>query len=551
MVSKKLLSNNNGATLIYILAAFMIISFIGVTMIKQSHHEMKSSSDFSSMTTAEDAARSGLEATKTFFEKHTNPNGTDANNVSGPVVILNAYVQDASHNPRWILGNATTTIAINEHLSYKTELINFAYDVVNHTNDFKITVKSYGYGKDGSSKTIISVIDLTGIEWGSSSSVKPMNALDLGQGAGEIVAPLTIGTLADGGDIYVRNPQSYFVGAGSPKHSFYGLFRTVEPDNVADEMEIKNAIFYNKAYFRVRIKNDGDANEYRDNVGFEKGIADNDMSTLKSGAKIFTNGSIEAASGGITVESGAEVIRWTNATPCQLKGTGSGNVITESDSIENMQTRMGITKDDPPEITFDLSVIPPSLIHDYATVMGSGEPDADDFEDAYTNNARWNDFLVIKGRNSSWNVIGKDGTFTKKVIWILENESPLYQSDGMFEIGADGVFIFYLNNTTFGQLNNANFKFPNYFRGFVYTEGNLSTEYHVIASRNTVIDGAMIFKDAIFRLEVGVGPMTVKYNESLLNQLSVLGLFTDDDPQPTDVLVPVSPIRCTQLGAHF
>ncbi len=207
-----IIRNNNGATLVYILASFLMISFVGVAMTKLSHHEVKASTDFAMLRTAEDAARSGLIATGDFLSGDS----------FEALKILNSYIK----NPgiKKILGDNANDqrIEIDNQLSFSTELLSFSYNTSTNT-DFVASVRSHGFGRGGSRKSIVSIIQLDGLDWHVETSTSignvPTDALRADNGGFEINAPIDIyGSCSFGDGFHVTGNEE------NPK-IFHGPFR--------------------------------------------------------------------------------------------------------------------------------------------------------------------------------------------------------------------------------------------------------------------------------------------------------------------------------------
>lgn len=545
---KKTLKNNHGATLIYILAAFMIISFIGVTMIKQSHHEQKASSDFSAMTTAEHAARSGIQATIDYFEN--DPNSTNI------LSLLNAYIHDASHSPRWILGDNSTYISVNSNLKYKTQLLNFSYDNVTFSNNFRVTINSYGLGKGNSQKIITTVLNLNGLGWKNDPNQVPTNALYLGSGAGEIVSPINVH-----GDTYVNNPASQFVD-GPHTSDFFGTFRT---GTGTTTMQFRGCTFHKQAYFRCPVNFNAADALFLKGAGFEKMVTNDGVKFEVVDGDVYFN---DGFSGNGNNHTTAPILNDTNDL---FWNTGSSNTYETSDdddmadivsdegpgstsyssSISNIAGQLGISAEAPPELNVDLSAansyrIPVSSI--------SSQPDGDDFNDEYEDKVGNlfghpdTGFLVVSGMPSNYNAVSSDGPFKYKLIWILENNGVKpFRGLHLFNTTSNAIVLIYLKNTRFEYVQPGS-----YFRGMFFAEDWTGTGKHIFRGNSGHVYGAMYFEDAIFRLESGGGDLDIHWDSTAINQLAMLNIFKTEGSVPSDTLqLTGSSILTNNLGTQF
>lgn len=426
-----ILKNNRGATLIYIMAAFMIVSFIGVTMIKQSHHEMKSAADYSSMTTAEHAARSGLEATVIKF----------AGDGDATVTLLNNYITTPQIYP--ILGNESNKKEINEGLSYYTELISF-----DKTN-FNVHVRSYGFGRGSSSKMIEGIYNLAGLQYETITTTdwSNENAIYMGEG----VSFLMIGPVEISGNAFFGSSVD-FDGACDGS-IFKGIFKS-DNDALASMDFTGNYTFDSTAYFGTKVHFDGTCiMNIKGRSGFENGADfDGDNNQILAKKDSYWNSSTEgiAWSAGDFVNlqapdltsntlhhNGSYVFKTSyGATPLPVttnyvEDNRSGNI--------NILNELGIGEDEC-LINVDVTKLN-SYIYDWETNFGQKQlPEspshADDLDGALANaiwekaqsdGKLWNDSFVVVNIDQDVVMSNESGeNFTKKMILIVNSAGKLY-----------------------------------------------------------------------------------------------------------------------------
>lgn len=545
MVYKALLKNNHGATLIYILAAFLIISFIGVTMIKQSHHELKSSSDFSSMTSAEQAARSGIQATESFF------NGDNDSTVK----LLQKYID--SPQPYWILGDTSTSnrVAVNSHISFASQLVAFSFDTV-VGSDFIVSIRVYGYGKDKSRKVALTTVDLDGLGWATSqvTNYVPMAAFRLGGNSdfesncdfevtgftrlsGKLVGNSITGTFNgpfyqdNGSYITVFNggtwtfkDRTYFGGhlnVGTTVYfdssvGFQGGIRCGSyPPSFGGSIYHKSRIYpsYPNAALHLNFNKWWNVNNF--DLHSEPGVYKNDVNVV-----------------GSYLESNC-----TNVTDTYHYAAGTMNV----DSLMGFDTLPG-------DVDFDTSIL--NTVTPYYT---SGTVDAEDINDLYADALSNGDtlcggFMVLRpsGLTPAQAMVDGDDKLDPGVkvviVWQGYNDmSNFIESDSTSNII---LFSRLTNSTTLlGGFD--------YFRGVLYIEGS---GFQFQPENPSVIDGATYYDVGAQHYNNSGGGVHYKYNQSVLQEASCMNIFTDGSLTPVvtlDSIIVTAPISCTNLGIQF
>lgn len=554
------LQNQKGATLIYILAAFMIISFIGVTMIKQSHHDVSASSDFASMSTAHQAAKSGIQATVSYLEGK--PDST--------VAILNRYIKNNA--PEWILGDTTPAnrVAISGQEKFSTQLMAFSYDTTN-ADDFRVTVKSYGFGKGKSRKNIISVIDIDGVSWLVDSTLAtttvPANALHLGSGADELNTPITVY-----GDTYIKG-GGYMYGGSATYSEFNGKFIV---DTSSSMFRIKYANFHGPVYCAGNIDMTGGTAPSTFDSGFgAEGLVKvgTNAGPYVSGGNVYLNGSYDQNNGSSTKMNLHNQGRLHGKSPSTnyITSSSGANLNTIADSCvsihleaNTMDIRDSLNiPDSMPTIPINLTDIRPKAIDVKFGFYGGldinvdGEALNDFYEDTDPSDLYKNKWLVLnyKGSNGTPFKTGGSEKFKYKVIWIVENVT-LDASGHFYEHDTTtGVTFLYIGT---GGTINPGIGGCEMFRGFIYLDSPGTTSDIFKGKADTEFRGGIYCTNTTkkFRL-VGLGsggPFTVRYDGGVLAELSALGIFDTAlimIPTVQDSLVLINPIETTELGLHF
>lgn len=525
------LPNKRGIAMVYVMICLIIIGMTATALIRLSHKTSITQIQYSNSESARLAVHSGFEKALSFFES------TEEDSI---LSVLRAWADstDPATIPdqfRWVAGTQNSYDSIYSDCKFKVQILGF------DTASFSISLQSEGLTQTGHKASAIGTyfLDGLGFDADTNQAVIPINALHLGQGAGEVVSTLKVMN----GDTWVDNPKSFFVSTGSP-HEFHGLFMTAS-DNSTDIFKIKDMIFYDQVYIQCNTSIQNGVIDCRKGIGFENNVWTSGIFEIYGGPFVI-NGNYSGDGGtmvsGIHFKENYDIIGWDDKTFKTTDGDelheialSEQNAIEEDDSITNVKALLGVSKQEPPEINVDISIIPTGLIHDSRTLFGSStEPNAYHINNAYKNQPLWNDFLVLKGRSSAWNAFGNGGTLNCKVIWIMENESTLEAPwNGMFEMSDTSLFLLYLDNT---QVNN--FRLPDNYRGFIYSDGSASsTPKHIFFGHNNEVHGGILIKDRTFRLQDDGGSFDVYYDADVINSFADLGLFVlegDTDTIDTD-----------------
>lgn len=554
---KNTLTNNKGATLIYILAAFMIVSFIGVTMIKQSHHESKSSSDFSSMTTAGHAAVSGIEATKTYLENR--PDST--------LRILNSFFKN--RNEEWILGNASNRISINNKLSYRTKLISFSFDSTNYTTDFEVTIQSEGFGLGGSQNVVTTVLKLDGLNWDQTTvttpGATPSNALQMDNGNFEFDTEIIINGDLSCKDRLVMNTGPF---------AFHGKFKIdslqTTPKTISTTTFNQNTTIDSVCYFAGPTNFASNTMTFRSNCGFEGRVTTGNASVLNFQCDTtYWNGGYASGDGNnVDLNGGRAVVFGTDADYASGSNTGDPTGLNVFDDVRpssfqasriNIKQRLNLSNQPDPEISFNTSIID-TIYRTISTQLWSANRfTASDLNSMYntaeSKDSLWRGFLVLKFSNSGGGGAYspfQSGTskFNKKLI--ILNEDPNVRLSHFIETDTtDGIIGLYIHdyNVLTGILSTID-----NFRGFIYIE-QVSTGY---LSIRPATGGSLNIKGSVYfsplarsKFEGGGDPITITFEKAVMDSLAVTDIFSGTTNTTTtniDSIIQVSDILTSTLG---
>lgn len=503
--------NNKGMTMLYVLAALLIVTFLGSALIKLGHKDTTDSIDYGSMSLSSITAKSSMQAAVNKFEKKSQ----DA------VDFLNDYIDsDVTDTTKlWFLGTPENPISMSKKQNYAVKIQGF------DTSTFTIQLLGFGYCNEGRKK-VIGIYKLNGIDWELNTlpNPKPVCALHLGNGAGEINAPIHIY-----GNTYIDNPQATFCD-GSHNSHFEGEVKTA-PGNT--QLTVRGAVFHGPTYFRCPVLHNAVSPHYYAGVGYERDVyisGTNDP--VVTGGGMWINGNYSTENTGRIQMNGFQIFGWDDKSyyarsggPNTLRGISTGEDGTSgelNDSIEYVYDSLGISPAAPPPFNINLDEA-----RTYAIPVSSvaSTPDADDFNNKYNSMSSsqllGEEFLVVEGRGNNYWAAEKGGTFTKKLIWIMENEDPFRVNlSGMFETSQDAVIFLYLNNTGIEQFRNVN-----RFNGFIYVEN--TTDTLIFSGEYTShIYGGVYVKDGIYRRE-GNSTFHIHYDVDVIDELDAVGVFSD------------------------
>ena len=538
---KKVIQNNRGASMLYVLAALIVTGFIGVAMLKTTTSDKVGNVLYRSSESARSAAKSGMIAGLSFFEQ----SGT-ATITTQIIPLLQDWVDKplkssipATH--KWIKGDASSYETIDGSvLKYRVELL--AFD----SKKFNITLRSEGIGKGGSKATITGVYHLDGLMFKITNTVKPTTALYLGGGAGELDRAMNIH-----GDMYLRGAGECYSSDPSQRFNFYGKTYI---DSGNGKFLVKKSTFHQEVYFS------GDTQQLQlvDTLQpeFEKSVGIEHRLEIGSGVKanidgnLYCNGTIGKLSGAGNIDSSlifkatTDKVRYSSDDISQyIKGTTDISKVSTMD----IPAKLGIVK--PPKLPINKNIWAGKEI---TLVSGWHGYDGAKMNEIYKHNCIDADNCLETNNGDKWLVIkytkpngqpfkiGGTG-FTGKVIWIVDGGRKISATQTMYEHSVSvvdssdtevkttgGISVFYIGPTSsiyrVGGMET--------FRGFFYSE---SDQKDIFTAKKDGIFYGGVYKcsdTGKFRLEgaVGVtntGSFDIFYDKGVVDDLEELGIFSD------------------------
>jgi len=503
--------SERGSTVLFVMSAFLVVSFIGVVLMKMSQHDSAASSDLSASSTAQHAARSGVLAASAFFSSNT----------AATLEILNEYIEDvtAGNNNEltpWLFGGPSTTVAVDQMHKFKVQLLAFTYDPLT-TDKFSITVRSTGYGKGKSETTVVSVIALSGLEWNM------------------VVTPGVI-TPSTGGNenaLYFKGPHEF--------NSRITLDGSAYFDSDVYFSDDAGGVIFNKPFIArgvatFRYSAYG-AHTFNDVAYF---IAKPQMDQTWNGTMNFNRKS--GFENGRGTSAGFPTFNWGDT---RYDNTSPGNPTANIPDLLGLADKISPT---PP--TLNESVLPASFIY---TWPGNAPITANSLHNVITNAGTnlWNGYAVVKiPYGAQVEQLEKGGLFTGKIIIINEGEIRYGTTPCGWPNCSDNsvTVLINKNNLYWGQ----NPYSQTQFRGYIF---NTNTQPDPLIPKvfflskdaggcfDKIVGAVHDSKDwgsqeAHWHPNHSYGRNILEYNSTIINDIAATGLINGIGPRTAGVVTP-------------
>ncbi len=526
------IKSERGVSMLYVLAALIVTGFIGVGMVKMVTADRTSNAMYSTSESARSAARSGIVYAIQRLE--------DTARVDETLALLQAWIDTSitsnlTEDQQWLAGGSGDNYERIDGSSqqFRTRLL--AFD----TSNFNITLKSESIGEGGARASIISVYHLDGIEF-TPKIVKgdtPINALQMDNSAFEFNVRLIVyGNTSVKGGVTINSAPATFHGTFRQDSITSGGVTQCGKILVTQDMKIDS-----NAYFSGVLQHNGGVVTLSGNAGFNGEV-------IYPGHKI-KYGNWYSMSRKKYVFAGGTYIDWggpfdLNYEKLEVYGNPSiyhhglaGSFknyhhivsVTNPSNPVDVASKVGFSTEPDPEIFFNTAVLgTPHVTIDASTIYdASGQISATDLNNWYTANSTSllnNTFLVVRVINttSAFGVFKSSSTlFNGKAILWIDNGRNLVGD--FIETTTSANLTVYVdeNSTTEPHMKNSN-----YIRGFLYVNNAPSKFYFyhdgefegsVYASKNAKLkfDGGTYYTT------------TVTYNKDVINELALLGVFSD------------------------
>ncbi len=527
MIIKSTIKDQRGASMLFVLAALIVVGFIGTALTKMSSSDQMGNALYSTSASARSAAKSGM-----ISAIHRLENGDGSN-----LELLQDWV-DLNINTPVII----TSGIISDNQSFETSLL--AFDIEN----FNITLQTHGIGKGGARATITSVVHLDGLDWATEYDWGNENAIFLGDG----LSLNTHGALNIDGNVYVGTGANINFDAnihGSTfKKSFIVAKAADENASVVITAGIKPQVditFEGPAYFGTKPFIDGNINlHFEDLSGFQYGAkmtGGGNHIGLMNNSYWSGNANIATSAGEVNGTSSPDPVLYHNGTYTAASNTNNATVtlgVTDASGAVNLnfEEELGIELDQC-EFMVDPSVIPSSAIHHWTT--GSAVFTEDSAETWWQGKELWNDFLVIQ-LDATMDLGDNGGTFDRKMIVLVNGEELKPATGSVFDCGPNANFTIINNNG--GEVRNIGGW--DYYRGYMWSgEGSRFLLGGAgVPVKN--IDGAIHAVKGVHQVEWFPEPSTatINYVKEVIEELDHNGFITktncgDEDGTPSDQLI--------------
>lgn len=470
--------NNKGMSLLVVMAALIVVGFIGTSLIKMSFSDTIGGVLYSESGAARDAANSGI--TAAIHELNVDI-AVDPTALSEVLFRLNAYMDLDKPNPRgadsticFLKGSPTTWEYLTSDLSQGYRVYIDGFEFVND-HDCKLSLVSEGFSDGGGRATTVALYSITDLYRIPSSNWNDMSAIYMEDDVAiDFKAPIVVN-----GDVYLSAKTTW--DAGATQSYFNGKFRTQTVADPDEPMDFQGEFIFNgNTYFgkmpviklaanvshnntRQGLINDvlyananwGDTGSFVINadVGFRHGVwigtpnlhyyGTNGLSIpsyLKITGESYWIGWLGAVYGDSLpadqnvswADFGGKTVTyngWFDYSRGFYKNQGASN-FTSSLSEESILTQLGFPVN-PCELVIHPEIIPDSLIKEINDGLGgSTDQLTGRMLNSYTPN--WNGFAVIKC-DGNVDVIDSSSVatghvITNKVILLVPTSTQLQPS---------------------------------------------------------------------------------------------------------------------------
>lgn len=499
-------SGQNGSTIVGVMAALVFVGVIATFMVVNTKTQSATSLGYSSLQTMSASVSSALVATEQYLKLQPN----DA---------LQKIQSAWNDSEDWIIGSDHSKAQIGSSKQFLSSKI------IDFNNQFIATIEARGYiGGNNRPKMSRGMYHLSGVQLTANSQVQ--HALYLAGNARHFDQPIHVH-----GDVYVGGSVHFNEKAAGS--NIYGTFRNAY--NALASTCDGSVTFHQNVLFETNVKTNSTGNlTFKAHAGFERDLGGDgtikfEKTALGDDNNIYINGSRTGNS------------KWDiNFNPLLHSGSismsdlvdaNSTTVTSNGGNIDDIPTRLGMSATPPPEPSIDLSKID-GPIHDITSLYVDGLQlsnwNGGDLEEVYKKKKDegqlWNDYLVVRvNDNKSMNstgLAGRDNTFTKKVIFIVESDWSI--NGNFYTSGAEANTLVVQNSGTI-----TGFGCNGLFRGFVYAQG---TEMIYNWGVNAELQGALHQRDPDTKFQMNSGnPLTIRYNTEPLNEIATLGIMRDSD----------------------
>lgn len=550
--------HNSGVSILFVMAALIVTSLIGTSLLRMSHSDRLSGVLYSSSESARTAARSGIIAAISRLGT-TNPDS-----IENILDLLNVYA--GADNPDtlndtilWLNGGPDSWQNLSNTQKYRTRIEGF------NAENFEISLISDGVGQGNSRATAVALYTLRGLGNAIAASNAPINAIQMDNGNFEFNCQFTVnGNTSVKDNITLHNDGTFngFVRVDSLTKS--------DGTKVASQVVLGNpTVFDSTVYFAGGIRDDGAHSlEFKQNIGFDGRVDYINNTTMKfsDSSKVYFNDTVMGQTSDTVDVNGAYI--YAHGTISEYNSNSAGDIkgldifknknpagpSSLQNSPYNITEELKINSEPDPEIHFNRSIIDTTKIYKKLSVSKwSGLITSDTlikwYNAASAAGKLWsNEFMVIQFNPSTsdynpFQDVAGAVPFDKRVIFLIDDPYvrlyKFYESNMM-----SGISVIYLSNynTNENILNNTS-----NFRGFFYIK---ESSQRVTFANGKTMRGALYFgKDATTKFD-GDGLVTVTWDSAAIKAIDSTGIFSDSTGAESDsiILVDTDRIRADILS---
>jgi hypothetical protein len=489
------MKQSKGFAVVYGLFLLTAATVLGTAILFMTQKDHVASADYAGTRISSMAAVAALKA----FE------GQCLTDTSVTMAALKKY--SSNNNYKWFFG-ASTNVANSEQkisLGASADAAQYSARILSFDEDNSyIVIEARGYDGHGGMKKIIASYKLNGLYVFPASPV-PTYAFYLGGALQNINAPTDIT-----GDVYLT-----MNGAATSQHfnnslTITGNLKTDLTNNSLDMTGTGPITVSGKAFMRCKMSPQSTFT-VNGKAGFEKGYTNFTSAMLLKGNSFFNQSS--DFSGTVNGNSTNYVRYNSNISASRFNSFSTETPITGSMSLADS---LGMTAgdEDPP------SVIIPAWGAIVKTISSSININATDVENWWTAQQSagklYKDEWLVVDLNASVTMTG-GGPFTKKVIWITNNNS-ITVNKNWYDCAATSITMIYVNGN--GFLTNMGVQDGKTFRGYIHISSSSANNQFKFGINSTFY-GAITLEQGSFNSNYtsGVdGTMKIVYGPGSLGQ---------------------------------
>lgn len=516
---KKAALKNDGFAIVYGLAVFFIASICGLSILYISQKDRTSAGDYSKVRSSAMSARAALTA----FEKQCEDQ---------PVVVLDILRKySLDHSDKWLLGDASSAGSETKFKCWNgPDAPSFSACIMKFDSvNLLLQVQGIGYGAWGGKKKAIGIYRLKGAQ--EDISWDQDDAIHLACPAHNVDQRIVVY-----GNMYCE--RGFHFNGGAIGNIIYGNVKTGN-DATASAFDGSTTI-NGDAFFQTPVNVNGGASVIiNGRSGFHRNIYTDGTVDLYGNA--YFNNTIE----------GNKNINLRNNIATHSGSVGSSKIMNASQIINNygqidIGNELNMRSGNELSFTAKIDQIDSKIIQQWqrgGTI--SAEILNQKYQQAAADGDLWNDFLVIRVSNGA-NMISSTGTFTGKVIWIVE--SGMNCNGAWYDCSPSSNTMVYVKSggrvSGMGSRKN--------FRGFVYVEGNGEVSY-LFGSGNS-FRGAIhhVSPTSKFQINSSDGSaVNIYYDKEVLKEFVRFNVITPPGVTSNKLVLNDIKLRTELLGLYY